>query len=57
MVIDPTLLYSSYLGGGSDDVALGIAVDSTGNAYVTGYTWSLDFPTTVGSFQASSVRR
>jgi hypothetical protein len=38
-------LYFSYLGGGGGDVAGGIAVDSTGAAYVTGITPSADFPT------------
>jgi Beta-propeller repeat/Abnormal spindle-like microcephaly-assoc'd, ASPM-SPD-2-Hydin len=39
------LVYSTYLGGNDDDQGFGIAVDSTGNAYVTGETFSTDFPT------------
>src|SRR5207237_8822554 len=39
------LVYSTYLGGSSIDAGDGIAVDPAGNAYVTGYTGSLDFPT------------
>ena len=50
LVIDPVLSYSSYLGGGYDDFGLGIAVDGKGNAYVTGETGSIDFPTQ-GSLQ------
>jgi hypothetical protein len=45
LVIDPVLVYSTYLGGSDDDNARGIAVDSLGNAYVTGGTVSTNFPT------------
>ena len=44
------LIYSSYLGGDGVDVGNGIAVDSTGAAYITGYTDGAGFPTTAGSF-------
>ena len=44
VVIDPVLTYSTFLGGASDDAARAIAVDSAGNAYLTGYTYSSDFP-------------
>ncbi|KQY49338.1 hypothetical protein ASD14_14850 [Lysobacter sp. Root494] len=40
-----SLLYSTYLGGAGEDVALAIAVDGSGNAYVAGYTDSANFPT------------
>lgn len=39
-----TLLYSTYLGGSSSDGSGGIAVDSAGNAYITGDTYSSNFP-------------
>jgi hypothetical protein len=47
------LLYSSYLGGSNYDIGYGIAVDGSGNAYVTGYTQSSDFPVTPGAFQST----
>jgi beta-propeller repeat-containing protein len=40
-----SLVYSSYLGGSDGDVGTGIGVDMNGNAYVTGLTFSQDFPT------------
>ncbi|MFZ0732891.1 MAG: choice-of-anchor D domain-containing protein [Candidatus Sulfotelmatobacter sp.] len=48
------LVYSSYLGGNNGDTGYAIAVDASGNAYVTGYTYSTNFPTTVGAFQRTS---
>jgi hypothetical protein len=39
------LLYASYLGGSDVDSGGGIALDSAGNAYVTGYPSSTNFPT------------
>jgi len=45
--------YSSYLGGGDLDQGSGIAVDAVGSAYVTGATFSADFPTTAGAFDTS----
>jgi hypothetical protein len=51
LVIDPVLFYSTYLGGSGNDQGLGIAVDSAGNAYVTGITGSTNFATTAGASQ------
>jgi len=48
-----SLAYSTYLGGTSSDGGQGIAVDSSGNAYVIGYTSSTNFPFTPGAFQTS----
>ena len=47
-----SLVYSTYLGGSDFDTAQGIAVDAAGEAYITGGTRSLDFPT-VNALQAS----
>lgn len=47
------LVYSTYLGGSDTDVAQAISADPAGNAYVTGYTLSADFPTTAGAFQTT----
>jgi hypothetical protein len=55
LIIDPVLSYSTYLGGTTGStVATGVAVDALGNAYVTGPTTSVDFPTTLGSYQSSA---
>jgi uncharacterized protein (TIGR03437 family) len=48
------MLYSTYLGGSYYDFATGIAVDNQGNAYVTGYTFSQDFPVTPDALQAKN---
>jgi uncharacterized repeat protein (TIGR01451 family) len=45
LVIDPLLVYGSYLGGSGEDYGTGIAVDSQGSAYATGWTTSTNFPT------------
>jgi len=54
------LVYSTLLGGsgngsGTGDAANGIAVDSSGNAYVTGYAYSSNFPVTAGAFQTTNA--
>jgi hypothetical protein len=46
-------IYSTYLGGLDNDFGNGIAVDFVGNAFVTGATSSIDFPTTVGAYKTS----
>jgi hypothetical protein len=61
LVIDPGLVYSTFLGGGvsqtgllrNQDQGLAIAVDAAGSAYVTGFTTSVNFPTTAGAFDTS----
>lgn len=45
LVIDPVLVYASYFGGTHTEEPNAIAVDGNGNAYITGYTASSNFPT------------
>jgi len=52
LIIDPVLTYSGYLGSLGNDAATSVAVDSTGNAYITGTTTSLQFPTSAGAYQS-----
>jgi hypothetical protein len=47
------LVYSTYLGGEYSENSYNISVDTSGNAYITGYSTSTDFPTTVGAFDTS----
>jgi hypothetical protein len=44
------LVYSTYLGGMAEETGQAVALDQGGNAYITGDTRSIDFPTTPGSF-------
>jgi hypothetical protein len=56
LVIDPVLLYASYIGGSSFDEANAVAVDASGNVYLAGLTASPDFPTagTPSAYQATT---
>ena len=45
LVIDPVVSYATYLGGSLTETGVAVAVDADGNAYVTGFTTSPDFPT------------
>lgn len=54
LVIDPTLVYGTFLGGKSTDTIRAIAVDAAGNVYVTGQTYSSDYPGAKGPRQGST---
>lgn len=48
-----TLIFSSYLGGNAEDVGTSVDVDQNGNAYITGYTFSNNFPVAGTPFQST----
>ena len=52
-----TLLYSTYLGGTQSDGGDDIALDASGDVYVAGHTYSIDFPTTAGRLRHRLQRR
>jgi hypothetical protein len=54
LIIDPELIYSTYVGGDGSDFGYDITVDTGGNAYVTGQTASTDFPT-VNPYQTDTT--
>lgn len=53
LIVDPVLVYSTYLGGSFFDSINALAVDAVGNAYVTGNADSSNFPTTPGAYATS----
>lgn len=53
-VIDPGITYSTYLGGARGEHSCGVAVDEKCGIYVTGDTLSVDYPTTIGSFDVTA---
>ncbi|MFB3921475.1 MAG: choice-of-anchor D domain-containing protein [Terriglobia bacterium] len=53
LVIDPVLSYATYLGGSQSDFGIGIAVDSVGDTYISGQTFSANFPFKAGSLDTS----
>jgi hypothetical protein len=55
LIIDPTLVYSTYLGGSNIDSIAAIAVDSSGAAYLTGSTGSTDYPVTPGALKTTDT--
>ncbi|SFS04260.1 Beta-propeller repeat-containing protein [Granulicella pectinivorans] len=55
LVIDPALVYATYLGGSTNELISSAVVDVNGSLYVTGTTYSSDFPTTPGVFQPTAA--
>lgn len=56
--LDPaesSLVYATYLGGSAEDQANSVCLDKNGDAYITGFTWSKDFPVTSGAYQTKNI--
>ena len=53
LVVDPTLEYSTFLGGSSGEALLGATVDGAGHVFVAGTTGSAGFPVTAGAYSES----
>jgi hypothetical protein len=53
LIIDP-LVYSTFVGGNGEDEAFSITADASGNAYITGYTVSTDYPVTSGAYKITN---
>jgi len=54
IVIDPVLVYSTFVGGSSVDEAYAVAIDGAGATYVTGWSNSIDFPMSAGAVDRST---
>jgi hypothetical protein len=54
LVIDPYIEYSTYIGGENHDVGSSITVDTSGRAYIIGYTMSTQFPVTSGAYEQTN---
>ncbi|NIT60478.1 MAG: hypothetical protein GWN00_31030, partial [Aliifodinibius sp.] len=50
-----SIVYSTYLGGSDIDMGWDISIDNAGSAYITGQTYSSDFPTTASPFQSDQA--
>ncbi len=55
LIIDPVLTYSTFLGGTGGETAFGVALDASGDVFVTGITASTNFPFSSGAFQTAYV--
>ncbi len=55
LVIDPCIMWSSFYGGSTSDIASDVAADPSGNIILTGFTSSIDFPADDKALQTSSA--
>ncbi|MGA2298589.1 MAG: T9SS type A sorting domain-containing protein [FCB group bacterium] len=55
LIIDPNIYWSTYVGGSADDKILGMSIDYKNNIIVSGVSYSIDFPTSTGSYQTKNA--